>query len=357
MPAAGRLPPARSRARPRRQTARRPARRNARAGAPAATRTTTSLSSTTALFRRSSSDSVSGCRTGSPRTAAHRRSAARRVRYRRAPAVPRSTTVTRSGSVGESTKLNWLSAASASSAMLTVPRMLRGVTVNGSKVTACRAARVQRGRLAADRDAVHRQRDGLARRAGVAAIDQACRDRHALLVGERRARERHAGDARRSAGRRAPDHRHRRQQRRPAGSRAPSSPRQPVRWKSLMRIDLAARQLRLGQDAARDFQRRARSAWRRRPAWRSRRPPSASRAPAVERIRMSAPEEKSTIEPRSDGVSLPIASSRRRARLLPPIAVAHAVAGVEQHHELRARPARAARRVGALRAAAARTPG
>ena len=51
-------------------------------------------------------------------------------------AVPRSTTVTRTGSVGEMTKLNVLSAASASSA--TASRcafMLRAPTVTGSNVT------------------------------------------------------------------------------------------------------------------------------------------------------------------------------------------------------------------------------
>ena len=102
---------------------------------PSAAGTTTSFSTTTDARRRSSSDTASGCRTR--RLEARRIADRQRARQiqRRAPVPPRSTTITRTGCAGETTKLKTLSAASASSPARTVPRMLAAPTVTGSNVT------------------------------------------------------------------------------------------------------------------------------------------------------------------------------------------------------------------------------
>jgi hypothetical protein len=100
--------------------------------------------------------------------------------------------VTRTGSVGEITKLKTLSAASASADKVTVALTLRPPTSTGSNsIGAVPPGSSWTGfRPVLDAVDVERQRaagDGLVR-----VIGEAGRDRHALLIGERRSRQRDA---------------------------------------------------------------------------------------------------------------------------------------------------------------------
>ena len=118
-----------------------------------------------------------------------------RVRYSAEAALPRSTTVMWTGSIGDTTKLKVLSVASASSDSRTLARVLRPLTVNASKTTDALLPGSTATGLVRDRQSADFERDGASAYGLLGPVRDARGHDEALLIGERRARERHAGHA------------------------------------------------------------------------------------------------------------------------------------------------------------------